>query len=163
MASDKSKKNIGEDEDLDGDVDLDDDMDLDEDIGDDDDDDLEAPVLDDSFDDPDDDENDDDESSPKPLRPSPPPKRSTLRGTQIVGGVPRAKLDDPKVAAEVWGKLRDGVKGIDPIPYAVTTVFNPDDIIEHKKFGVGFVIAVPGGKKVEVLFSDQVRRLVQGR
>ncbi len=136
---------------------------LDSDLeSDDDDDNLEAPVLDDSFDDPDEDD-EEDETAAKPLRPSPPVKRSTLRGTQVVGGVPRAKLDDPKVAADVWNKLRDGVKDIAPIDYSVSHIFSPDDIINHAKFGVGFVIAVPGGKKVEVLFSDQVRRLVQGR
>lgn len=140
---------------------LDNDDQLDDLDGDDDDSTLEAPVLDDTFDDPDEDE--EDETTAKPLRPSPPVKRSTLRGTKVVGGVARSKLDDPKVAADVWQKLRDGVDAIEPIPYAVTHVFSPDDILTHPKFGVGFVVAVPGGKKVEVLFSDQLRRLVQGR
>lgn len=133
----------------------DDELEPDEDIDDD-----EAPVLDDSFDDPDDEE-EEDEYAPKPIRPA--PKRSSLRGTNVVGGVPRAKLDDPKVAAEVWGKLRDGVQNISPIDYSIDKTFKPDDILLHKSFGVGFVISVPGGTKVEVLFSDQVRRLVQGR
>lgn len=124
-------------------------------------DDDEAPVLDDTFEE--DDEDEDDEYSSRPLRPTPAPKRSSLRGTNAVGGVPRAKLDDPKVAAEVWQKLKDGVKNIAPLPYEISAVYKPDDIIEHTKFGVGFVIAVPGGNKVEVLFSDQVRKLVQGR
>lgn len=130
-------------------------------IDDDDADDTEAPVLeDDDFDDPDEDD-EEDKLAPKPLRPA--PKRSTLRGSNAVGGVPRAKLDDPKVAAEVWTKLRDGVGNIAPLDYAISATFKPDDIISHPKFGVGFVIAVPGGTKVEILFSDQVRKLVQGR
>ena len=111
------------------------------------------------FDDPDD-EDDDEVAPPKP---TPPPKRSSLKGTNAVGGVPRAKLDDPKVAAEVWQKLTDRVKNTSPLPYSVREVFKPDDIIEHKGFGVGFVIAVPGGNKLEVLFADQVRKLVMGR
>ncbi len=99
--------------------------------------------------------------------PAPPPrpvkKRTTLKGSTNFGGVPRAKLDDPKVAADVWAKLREGVGAINPAPYTVQGLFKPDDIIDHKKFGVGFVIAVPGGKKAEVLFEDCVRKLVQGR
>lgn len=141
-------------EELDGD----DDLGIDPD-GDDDDDGVEAPVLDDDLSDPDDDE--DDEDVPRAVAPV--PKRSTLRGSNAVGGVPRAKLDDPKVAAEVWTKLRDGLTSIAPLEYSIKETFQPDDIISHSKFGVGFVIAVPGGTKVEVLFSDQVRKLVQGR
>ena len=93
----------------------------------------------------------------------PPRKRSSSKGSGPLQGVTRAKLDDPKVAKEVWAKLQEQLGDSEGRPYAISEVFAPDDIVEHKTFGQGFVIATPGGDKVDVLFADQVRRLVQGR
>lgn len=136
----------------------DDDLDLDaEDVEPD-----ENSLADDDGDDDFDDDDDDDQDIAKAVKP-PPRKRSTTRGQGVLAGVTRAKLDDPKVAADVWQKLRDKHGELDPRPYSIAEVFQPDDIVEHKKFGIGFVIATPGGTQVEILFDDQVRKLVQGR
>jgi hypothetical protein len=108
------------------------------------------------------DADDDDDDIVKAVKP-PPRKRSTTRGQGIMAGVTRAKLDDPKVAADVWQKLRDKHTELNPKAYSIAEKFAPDDIVEHKKFGVGFVIATPGGTQAEILFADQVRKLVQGR
>ena len=114
----------------------------------------------DSEDDFDAEEGDDDIA--KAVKP-PPRKRSTTRGQGMMAGVTRAKLDDPKVAADVWAKLREKHDELNPKPYSIAETFQPDDIVDHKKFGIGFVIATPGGTQAEILFSDQVRKLVQGR
>lgn len=105
----------------------------------------------------------DGEEPPVEVTKPPPRKRASAKGGGPLQGVTRAKLDDPKVAKEVWAKLREQVGEVEGRDYSIRELFAPDDIIEHKTFGQGFVIATPGGTQVEVLFADQVRRLVQGR
>jgi hypothetical protein len=47
-------------------------------------------------------------------------------------------------------------------PYRMANVFTVDAKIEHPKFGVGFVVmSLPD--KIEVVFQDSSRQLVQGR
>jgi len=47
-------------------------------------------------------------------------------------------------------------------PYRMTNIYTIDTKIEHPKFGVGFVVAsLPD--KIEVVFEDSARHLVQGR
>ncbi|MFT4705568.1 MAG: hypothetical protein ACI81R_003279 [Bradymonadia bacterium] len=132
----------------------------------------EIPALDDNAepdaaaltasDDDDDFEGEEDEEEVFAAKP-PPRKRTTTRGQGIMAGVTRAKLDDPKVAAEVWQALTDKLEAVEPKPYMIAELFHADDIVSHSKFGIGFVIATPGGTQAEILFADMVRRLVMGR
>jgi hypothetical protein len=47
--------------------------------------------------------------------------------------------------------------------YSIHSAFHPTDIFSHPKFGMGYVFAILSPpKKMEVLFSDQVRFLVCG-
>src|SRR5262249_991910 len=47
-------------------------------------------------------------------------------------------------------------------PYRMNNVYQMDATIEHPKFGVGYVVAsLPD--KIEVVFQDSSRHLVQGR
>ncbi|MEQ1665739.1 MAG: hypothetical protein ABL927_10225 [Bdellovibrionales bacterium] len=49
-----------------------------------------------------------------------------------------------------------------PQPYRMANVYSPDTVIEHPKFGIGYVtISMPD--KIEVVFEDSNRYLVQGR
>ena len=47
--------------------------------------------------------------------------------------------------------------------YSLQAVLQKGSMIEHKKFGVGFVIEVPSRNKAEVLFEDGLRKLVHSR
>jgi len=116
-----------------------------------------------SFDDEDPDDDDEDSLLPSRAARGATAKRPVARATQMVGGVPRPKLDDIKVAGEVWQRLCDDHGDADGTPYSVQGRFSMDAAVDHKAFGRGFVIGVPGGNKVEVLFQDGVRKLVQGR
>jgi len=48
-------------------------------------------------------------------------------------------------------------------PYRPTHCFQPEDVMEHPHFGKGVVVRVYDLTKMEVLFEDQVRRLVHNR
>lgn len=46
--------------------------------------------------------------------------------------------------------------------YSIDTVFSPDDLVNHKKFGEGYVVDVPDPKKVVIMFKDGPKTLAQG-
>lgn len=59
-------------------------------------------------------------------------------------------------------ELADKIGEAKPQPYRMTNVYTVDTVIEHPKFGVGFVtLSLPD--KIEVVFQDVNRHLVQGR
>ena len=47
-------------------------------------------------------------------------------------------------------------------PYRMASIYPVDSVIEHPKFGLGFV-SVSWPDKIEVVFQDVNRHLVQGR
>jgi len=47
--------------------------------------------------------------------------------------------------------------------YTIDTVFSPDDLVTHKKFGEGYVVDVLDPKKVTIMFKDGLRTLAQGQ
>lgn len=47
--------------------------------------------------------------------------------------------------------------------YTIDMVFAPDDLVNHKKFGEGYVVDVPDPKKVVIMFKDGPRTLAQGQ
>ncbi|MDY0058766.1 MAG: hypothetical protein RBU45_03070 [Myxococcota bacterium] len=49
------------------------------------------------------------------------------------------------------------------LPYEMTGSYETDQLIEHPKFGKGVVVRTYDVTKMEVLFQDQVRRLIQKR
>ncbi|OFZ13423.1 MAG: hypothetical protein A2Z20_08480 [Bdellovibrionales bacterium RBG_16_40_8] len=59
---------------------------------------------------------------------------------------------------ELYAKIGD----VKPQPYRMASIYPIDTKIEHPKFGVGFV-AASFPDKIEVVFEDVNRHLVQGR
>ncbi|MBN2034556.1 MAG: hypothetical protein JW836_14885 [Deltaproteobacteria bacterium] len=49
-----------------------------------------------------------------------------------------------------------------PLPYKISESFKNDDVIDHKTFGMGFVISA-SCDKMEVVFSDRPRLLACNR
>jgi len=152
---------------MEGDEETEDDFESsDDDFGDDEFADDDAIDLDSSeaLDDPDYDEDADDE--PVVARPAP-KRRSVLKKTPTIEGVPKNKLDKPEVAEQVWQKLQARLEerpgDAPPLAYSLRTKLVVGDVVEHKVFGIGFVIEVPGPQKVEILFSNGLRKLVHNR
>ena len=64
--------------------------------------------------------------------------------------------------AKDFEKLVEKFKEKAPVPYSMSGSFNEDDVIDHKAFGMGFVVSV-STQKMEVAFSDKPRILVCNR
>ena len=113
---------------------------------------------DDSF--MDDDEEDDSSEAaapPRPLRRPP-----TRPGT--IGGVARSRLDKPEHALKAWEELSAHVnEEIEPIPYTIRDSYEKEQRVDHPTFGIGHVVEISGPTKIEVLFQDGLRKLVQNR
>ena len=68
----------------------------------------------------------------------------------------------PKVAlrvAEVWEKKMSETKGKASRPYNVKESYKQGEVIDHSKFGLGFIEEVRVGK-ISVLFKDESRTLI---
>jgi len=79
---------------------------------------------------------------------------------------PTKKKDKESVAGEtrnaLFVELSEKMGGMKPQPYRMANVYVVDTMIEHPKFGIGFVrSSLPD--KIEVVFEDTNRQLVQGR
>ena len=48
-------------------------------------------------------------------------------------------------------------------PYAVSSKFGADDLIDHPTFGLGIVKEARSGNKIEVLFEEGPKLLVHNR
>jgi len=76
------------------------------------------------------------------------------------------RKNPPDTKAKKKSLYEDAMEGRDvtkPIPYRLNRKLSQDDVIAHKKFGVGLVTRVVSDKKVEVLFEDSSKLLVHGR
>lgn len=73
--------------------------------------------------------------------------------------VRRTKKKDPVRDFEA---LTEKFKGKDTVDYAMSGSFKADDVIDHKAFGIGYVINA-SYSKMEVVFSDKSRLLVCNR
>lgn len=81
----------------------------------------------------------------------------------------RARSTTPKratagrAAAHVarWTDLRDKTSG-KPSPYNMKTSFEVGSVVEHPKFGLGFVVQTTG-QAIQVIFEDAERSLVHNR
>ena len=61
---------------------------------------------------------------------------------------------------------QDKVMGCDPDytkPYGIKETFELNDIIDHKKFGLGIVTAIDPDGKIEVAFREDRKKLVHNR
>lgn len=65
--------------------------------------------------------------------------------------------------ASVYKRWEDllGRRGGNPaVKYIVTASYEPDDVVEHKDFGLGFVLEEVAFNRIKVLFQDTERTLV---
>ena len=47
--------------------------------------------------------------------------------------------------------------------YTIDKVFEPDELVAHKKFGEGYVVEILDAHKVAIMFKDGLRTLAQGQ
>ncbi len=76
------------------------------------------------------------------------------------------RKNPPNTAAKRRSQYEDAMEGRDlskPIPYKLSKKFNEEDVIKHKSFGIGLVTRLISEKKMEVLFQESTKLLVQGR
>jgi hypothetical protein len=69
------------------------------------------------------------------------------------------KLNHRSVLAEQYESLKQQKDSVPPRPYRATESYQNGDKLEHKSFGLGFVLKVKEGR-MDVLFADAVRQLV---
>lgn len=77
----------------------------------------------------------------------------------IEGIIDEAELTDPDGQSKAWEKLEEEF-GIDhPVEFDITADISANDVVDHPKFGIGFVVEKINDKKIEVLFEDGLRKL----
>ena len=82
----------------------------------------------------------------------------TTRGASADGSL---GFNPPNTEMPTWQEAV-GAHGPDGfITYAPAQTYKRDSLVDHAKFGKGKVIAVDGGR-IEVLFSDGVKKLAHG-
>jgi hypothetical protein len=74
----------------------------------------------------------------------------------------KPKKDAATIANEAFLKLKEKLGGSKAKPYRMADAYSVDMVIEHPKFGTGFVVTSLG-EKIEVAFEDANRALVQNR
>jgi len=77
--------------------------------------------------------------------------------------VPKRSNSSSRAAAHVarWTDLRDKAAG-KPTPYNMKQSFEVGAMLEHPKFGLGFVVQM-NGQSIHVIFEDAERSLVHNR
>lgn len=77
--------------------------------------------------------------------------------------VPKKGSASSRAAAHVarWTELRDKTSG-KAMPYNMKTSFEVGAMVEHPKFGLGFVVQMTG-QSIHVIFEDAERSLVHNR
>ena len=94
-------------------------------------------------------------ANPKRLSASQREKASAI----IEGMIDEAELTDPDGRQKAWDKLEEEF-GLDhPVPFDITADINANDVVDHPKFGTGFVVQKLNDTKIEVLFEDGLRKL----
>ena len=91
------------------------------------------------------------------------PKRVQARkkAAKVIGGIiSSAELSTEDGQAKAWKKLSQDTDGKLAKDYQVGISLDANDAINHKKFGLGFVVEEVSATKVSVLFEDGLRKLV---
>jgi hypothetical protein len=82
-------------------------------------------------------------------------------GTKSTGRKPKGPSAE-EVQNAKFKELHEKIGDVKAQPYRMASIYTIDAKIEHPKFGVGFVtLSLPD--KIEVVFQDINRHLVQGR
>lgn len=85
-------------------------------------------------------------------------KQRAVRKTSTLKAYPR---NSAKLAEELQNKWREAIatNPSTPIPYSMTEEFSLAQLVEHKNFGTGMIIAVYPPDKVDILFEEGVKSL----
>ena len=92
------------------------------------------------------------------------PKRLTAaqrrKASAIIEGlIDDAELNDPDGQKEAWERLHKKFGDNHPRPFDISAELSPNDVVDHPKFGIGFVVEQISPKKVEVLFGEGLKKL----
>lgn len=108
----------------------------------------------------DDEEGEDSSEAAAPAR----PRRRAPSRPGTIGGVARSRLDKPEHALKAWEELSAHIdEEIEPVPYSIRDSYEKEQRVDHPTFGIGHVVEISGPTKIEVLFQDALRKLVQNR
>lgn len=99
--------------------------------------------------------------TPHAYRPQPPGVRAVRISARAGGRTAKAAAAVPQAAD--YARLMQGRDTAKARPYTVQGRFAPKELIAHSTFGLGLVMAVRGGDKIDVLFPDSLKVLVNGR
>lgn len=94
-------------------------------------------------------------ANPKRLSAAQRKKASAL----IEGIIDGAELSTPEGQTKAWTKLNDQIGVAHARKYDIKAEFTENDVIDHPKFGVGFVVELVHAKKIEVLFQEGLKKL----
>ena len=77
---------------------------------------------------------------------------------------PSARSASAKASAHAsqYESLKSGLDMKRAVPYSMKITFKEEQVVQHPKFGIGWVRSVQGDK-IEVFFEDEVRFLVHAR
>ena len=92
--------------------------------------------------------------------------RAAKTECKVCNSVHPYRKNPPDTKAKKKGQFDDAMEGKDPskaVPYKITKKFNADDVIKHKTFGIGLVVRVISDRKMEVMFEDCTKLLIQGQ
>jgi hypothetical protein len=64
---------------------------------------------------------------------------------------------------QIFEALIEGKDISKPVRYTIRDTFEKEMIIDHKKFGLGFITAIRSVDKIEVTFREGAKILIQGR
>jgi hypothetical protein len=81
----------------------------------------------------------------------------TKKKTAAPGGARAAK------AVHEWESYISGKNAGAFRPYSIAARFEPAQLIQHKKFGEGYVLEVLADNKINVIFREGYKLLVHGR
>ncbi len=94
------------------------------------------------------------------------PKRRSVRRKRrrvIEGILDTAELNTEEGAARAWASLQKQASDANVRTYSVSDEYTENDVLEHPKFGEGYVVEILSGTKISVLFEDGLRRLAYNR
>ena len=95
--------------------------------------------------------------------PAPKKKATRKRAGPKLTPSERSKARAAAAAAVAWGDRLEGADVSSARKYSMRETYAVGDIIDHPRFGVGFVVAVTEPQKFEILFEDGVRVMAMAR
>lgn len=92
------------------------------------------------------------------------PKRTT-GGTKRAASTRKATTSVPQgpLSTEAYHQLLSGRDLSRSRRYTIKETFSVDDVVDHKKFGIGLVTKMLGDQKIEVTFREGTKILIHDR